>query len=116
MTPDVRNFDGDRASWNLELRQSIFRWENWATLKRANAEGAQAEADYVVAQQDLVLRTAEAYFNVLAARDTLEAGAGRATTRSAASSSSPRSASRSGSSPSPTCRTPRPRSTPRRPR
>ena len=36
-------------------------------------EGAQAEAEYVVAQQDLILRTAEAYFNVLAARDTLEA-------------------------------------------
>ena len=36
-------------------------------------EGAQAEAEYVVAQQDLIVRTAEAYFNVLAARDTLEA-------------------------------------------
>ena len=55
------------------LRQSIFSWESWATLKRANAERAQAEADYLVAQQDLVVRTAEAYFNVLAARDTLEA-------------------------------------------
>jgi len=73
LTPDQQNFDGDSSSWNLQLRQSVFRWENWAALKRADSERAQAEADYVVAQQDLVVRTAEAYFNVLAARDTLEA-------------------------------------------
>ena len=73
LTPDIRNFDGDQESWNLGLRQSIFSWESWAALKRANSERAQAEADYLVAQQDLVVRTAEAYFNVLAARDTLEA-------------------------------------------
>jgi outer membrane protein len=73
LTPDVQNFEGDSSSWNLQLRQSVFRWENWATLKRSNVERAQAEADYLVAQQDLVLRTGEAYFNVLAARDTLEA-------------------------------------------
>jgi outer membrane protein len=65
--------DGTREAWNVELRQSIFRWQNWAELKRADVEGAQAEAEYVVAQQDLIVRTAEAYFNVLAARDTLEA-------------------------------------------
>ncbi len=65
--------EGTREAWNVELRQSIFRWQNWAELKRANVEGAQAEAEYVVAQQDLILRTAEAYFNVLAAQDTLEA-------------------------------------------
>jgi outer membrane protein len=74
LTPDLRNFDGDGETWTLSLRQSIFSWESWATLKRANAERAQAEADYLVAQQDLVVRTAAAYFNVLAARDTLEAG------------------------------------------
>lgn len=71
--PERRNFDGDSSNWSLGLRQSVFRWENWATFKRADSERAQAEADYVVAQQDLILRTAEAYFNVLAAQDTLEA-------------------------------------------
>jgi outer membrane protein len=68
-----RETEGTRQGWNVELRQSVFRWQNWAELKRSNVEGAQAEAEYVVAQQDLILRTAEAYFNVLAARDTLEA-------------------------------------------
>jgi outer membrane protein len=65
--------EGTREAWNVELRQSVFRWQNWAELKRSNAEGAQAEAEYVVAQQDLIVRAAEAYFNVLAAQDTLEA-------------------------------------------
>ena len=51
LTPDIRNFDGDQESWNLGLRQSIFSWESWAALKRANAERAQAEADYLVAQR-----------------------------------------------------------------
>ena len=62
-----------RNSWGVTLRQSVFRWQNWAALKRADAESAQAEADYHAAQQDLILRTSEAYFNVLAAQDTLEA-------------------------------------------
>ncbi|MGH8130520.1 MAG: TolC family protein, partial [Steroidobacteraceae bacterium] len=65
--------EGTTTRWNVTLRQSVFRWQNWAALRRANSEGAQAEADYLAAQQDLILRTSEAYFNVLAAQDTLEA-------------------------------------------
>ena len=65
--------DATRTNWDVTLRQNIFSWQNWAVLRRANTEGAQAEADYLAAQQDLILRTSEAYFNVLAAQDTLEA-------------------------------------------
>lgn len=63
----------ERTSWDVTLRQSVFRWQNWVALKSASSQVAQAEADYRAAQQDLILRTAEAYFNVLAARDTLDA-------------------------------------------
>ena len=72
-TPEIRDSDGNSSAWDVTLRQNIFSWRNWATLRRANAETAQAEADYDAAQQNLILRTAEAYFNVLAAQDTLEA-------------------------------------------
>jgi len=65
--------DSDVTSWDVTLRQSIFRWENWVTLRRADREVAQAEVDYQAAQQDLILRAAERYFNVLAAKDTLTA-------------------------------------------
>ncbi|HUG03806.1 MAG TPA: TolC family outer membrane protein [Steroidobacteraceae bacterium] len=72
-TPELRDSDGNSSAWDVTLRQNIFRWQNWATLRRASAQTAQAEADYSAAQQDLILRTSEAYFNVLAAQDTLEA-------------------------------------------
>ncbi|MEX2149366.1 MAG: TolC family outer membrane protein [Steroidobacteraceae bacterium] len=72
-TPEVRDSDGNSSAWDVTLRQNIFRWQNWATLRRASAQTAQAEADYSAAQQDLILRTSDAYFNVLAAQDTLEA-------------------------------------------
>lgn len=61
--------------YDLTLRQSLFRWDQWMTLKRADAEVAQAEADYQFAQQDLIQRTSVRYFDVLAAQDTVDAAA-----------------------------------------
>jgi outer membrane protein len=63
--------DSDAKFWALELRQSVFRWDQWVKLSQAGKQTAQAEVDYEAAQQDLVIRVAEAYFNVLAAEDTL---------------------------------------------
>jgi outer membrane protein len=59
--------------WSLDLRQSVFSWANWVALKRADKQVAQAEADFRAAEQGLIARVAEAYFNVLAAQDTVEA-------------------------------------------
>jgi len=58
-------------NWNVQLRQSVFRWDQWVGLSQAGKQSAQADVDYQAAQQDLVIRVAEAYFNVLAAEDTL---------------------------------------------
>lgn len=58
-------------NWNVQLRQSVFRWDEWVQLSQAGKQSAQADVDYEAAQQDLVIRVAEAYFNVLAAEDTL---------------------------------------------
>jgi outer membrane protein len=65
--------DGDTTSYDLTLRQTLFRWDQWAALRRADAQVAQAEADYQAAQQDLILRTSQRYFDVLAAQDTVDA-------------------------------------------
>jgi outer membrane protein len=59
--------------WALNLRQNLFSWQNWETLKAANAQVAQAEATYAAAEQDLIFRVSQAYFNVLSAQDNLEA-------------------------------------------
>lgn len=59
--------------YQIDLRQTLFRWDQWSTLKRADAQVAQAEADYQEAQQGLIERTAQRYFDVLAAQDTVDA-------------------------------------------
>jgi outer membrane protein len=60
-------------SWSLNLRQNLFSWSNWMTVKQADAQVVQAEATYQAAQQNLILRVAQAYFNVLSAQDGLDA-------------------------------------------
>src|ERR1700733_13999310 len=59
--------------YGIDLKQNLFRWENWVALQRADAQVAQALADYQAAQQDLMTRVAQRYFDVLAAQDDLEA-------------------------------------------
>lgn len=61
------------TQWNVSLRQALFRWDRWVGLKRADKQVAQAEVQFKAAQQDLLARTAQRYFDVLAAQDTLEA-------------------------------------------
>ncbi len=75
LTPSDRSGDGDVTTkrWSVDLRQSVFSWANWVALKRADRQVAQAEADYQAASQDLISRVAERYFNVLAARDSIDA-------------------------------------------
>jgi outer membrane protein len=62
--------------YGVDLKQNIFRWENWVALQRADAQVAQAEADYQAAQQDLISRVAQRYFDVLASQDDLDAQEG----------------------------------------
>ncbi len=59
--------------WGVQLQQSVFHWDQWANLRRANSQVAQAEATYLAAKQDLIARVTQSYFNVLAAKDTLDA-------------------------------------------
>ncbi|MDA8351574.1 MAG: TolC family protein, partial [Pseudomonadota bacterium] len=59
--------------WSLNLSENLFSWTDWMNLKAANKQVAEAQANYEAAAQGLILRTATAYFNVLAAVDTLHA-------------------------------------------
>ena len=69
--------DTTTHKYGVDLTQNLFRWENWVALKRADAQVAQAEADYQAAQQDLIARVAQRYFDVLAAQDDLDAQRGQ---------------------------------------
>jgi outer membrane protein len=63
--------DIDEESHVIELRQTLFSWSEFAGVDRAQAQVAQAEAQFAVAEQDLIIRAAQAYFDVLIARDEL---------------------------------------------
>jgi outer membrane protein len=64
-------FTSTSESLSLNLNQTIFDWAQYTQLRQADKTVARAETDFEVAKQDLLLRVSEAYFNVLAAEDTL---------------------------------------------
>jgi outer membrane protein len=57
--------------WTISLSQPIFRWQNWIAYTQSQLLVGQAEAQFVLARQDLIVRAAQAYFDVLLAQDTL---------------------------------------------
>lgn len=59
--------------YTVSLSQPLFRWQNWAAYGQSKLMVAQAEANFVQARQDLILRVAQAYFDLLYAQDNLAA-------------------------------------------
>jgi outer membrane protein len=55
----------------LTLSQPVYRPQNTAQWQQADYQVRQSEATFAQASQDLALRTAQAYFDVLTAQDTL---------------------------------------------
>lgn len=58
--------------YGLSLNQPVFYYQQWVQLAKAHAEVKQANATFAAAEQDLILRTIQAYFNVLKASDALK--------------------------------------------
>ncbi len=63
----------ETTRWSFSLRQTLFRWDQVVGLRRAEKTVARAEADREAAQQDLIVRVTQRYFDVLAAEDRLRA-------------------------------------------
>src|SRR5690606_15359748 len=61
----------DSNNWTVELSQTVFDWSRFMTMKQADRRVTQAETEFQLARQTLLLRVSEAYFNVLAAEDAL---------------------------------------------
>ncbi|MGH8427362.1 MAG: TolC family outer membrane protein [Gammaproteobacteria bacterium] len=59
--------------WGAQLTQTLFNWQQFAAVKGAGFTVAQAEATYESTLQGLIVSVAQAYFNVLNARDVLNA-------------------------------------------
>jgi outer membrane protein len=58
--------------YTLALSQPLFRWDRWQTYEQSKLQQSVTEAQFAQAQQDLITRVSQAYFDVLGAQDTLE--------------------------------------------
>jgi outer membrane protein len=57
--------------YTLSLSQPLFRLANWEAYQQGKLQAAVSETQFAQAQQDLIVRVAQAYFDVLAAQDAL---------------------------------------------
>ncbi|MDL4913970.1 MAG: outer membrane channel protein TolC [Enterobacterales bacterium endosymbiont of Blomia tropicalis] len=68
---DSSGVHSNTTSGSLQLTQTIFDMSKWRALTLQEKTAGIQDVTYQVAQQDLILNTATAYFNVLKAIDTL---------------------------------------------
>ncbi len=64
---DVRSWN-----WTTQLTQPLIRWGNWAAYAQADAQVTQAKEQFVLAEQELIVRTAQVYFDVQVAMQSVQ--------------------------------------------
>lgn len=69
--PSAR-FDYSSSEYSLRLSQPVYNAAVFSGFSQAKAEVRRAEAEYVAASQDLILRVAQVYVEALLAQDSLE--------------------------------------------
>ncbi|MEZ0231384.1 MAG: TolC family outer membrane protein [Methylophilaceae bacterium] len=58
--------------YGVNVSQPIFRMQNYLQYQQSKIQVSQADKQLILAQQDLILRTAQAYFDVLLAQDKID--------------------------------------------
>jgi outer membrane protein len=58
--------------YSVGLRQALYQRASWLQLEQADSRAAQADAELLAAQQDLLYRVARRYFLVLGAQDNVQ--------------------------------------------
>ncbi|HBK56602.1 MAG TPA: hypothetical protein DDZ76_10045 [Xanthomonadales bacterium] len=71
ISTSVSNAETFSRNWSLNLRQSLYDHSNYTRLKASRSRASRAEADFVAARNDLMVRVADAYFAVLTTIETL---------------------------------------------
>jgi outer membrane protein len=59
-------------NYGVTLVQPLFRAQNWLAYSESELQAAQATIQFKIAEQDLILRVAQAYFDVLIAQDSVQ--------------------------------------------
>lgn len=60
------------SGYSINLTQTLYNAETLATIDAAEATVAKAQSEFEFRQQDLILRVAQSYFDILAAQDDVE--------------------------------------------
>ncbi len=63
------NFEG--YNYGVNARQPIFRKQNWVQIDQSKTQVSQADKQFHLTQQQLILRVTQAYFDVLIAQDNI---------------------------------------------
>jgi outer membrane protein len=70
-TANTQRCYGTAHTLGLNMSQTLWSFQSFSQLKEANFQVAAAEANFQGAQQNLLLRVAQAYFGILSAADQL---------------------------------------------
>lgn len=58
-------------SWTAQITQPLIRFGNWAQYMQADASVTQAKEQFALSEQELMLRSAQAYLDVLVAAESV---------------------------------------------
>jgi outer membrane protein len=67
-----RDLRYNNSGYAVSLVQPLFRQQNWMAYTESELQVAISEAQYQLAQHDLILRVAQSYFDVLVAKDSVQ--------------------------------------------
>jgi outer membrane protein len=70
--PVSSNYTYGTQSATIAASQPLYRPSNYASFEQGKKSAELAQAQLTIAEQDLIVRVSQAYFDVLAANDTLE--------------------------------------------
>ena len=62
----------DTFSYGVNVNQPILRLQNYVQYQQAKVQVSQADKQLLLAQQNLIIRSAQAYFDVLLAQDKID--------------------------------------------
>ncbi|MDN3699478.1 outer membrane channel protein TolC [Vibrio cortegadensis] len=69
---DIDQRESDKLTAGVSVSQELYKRSSWITLDTAEKTARQADSSFAAVQQGLILRVAQAYFEVLRAQDKLE--------------------------------------------
>jgi outer membrane protein len=69
---DLPSNEYNQLQAGVSFSQALYQRSSWINLESAEKSARQADASYAATQQQLILRVATAYFEVLRAQDSLE--------------------------------------------